>query len=168
MELDTKQKVLVAFYMEYQKDIPEMEKNIKPTTLGIDHKSFSIALEKLQSEGYIKDVVLQHGGNEPWAIMVWQDNAKLTRLGINYVESKLEIGPTLTGIEKVKETGKRLAEWGQEQFKDFSAKIIAEMASKAMGQQKTSKKRACGLFFIKRDSLSVGEIWNYKGGGIIK
>jgi len=36
MELDTKQKVLLAIYMEYQKDIPNMSEAIRAETLGIE------------------------------------------------------------------------------------------------------------------------------------
>lgn len=40
MELDTKQKVLVAIYTEYQKDIPDMEGAISSKVIGIDSNAF--------------------------------------------------------------------------------------------------------------------------------
>lgn len=133
MELDTKQKVLLSFYTEYQKDLPDMENNITPEVLGIDYKRFSIALEKLQSEGLIKEVVFQYGGNDPAPLMSWWDKAKMTREGINYIESKMAIEPTLTGLEKVKEVSHKAGIWGFEQIKELAAKVIAEIINKTVG-----------------------------------
>jgi hypothetical protein len=36
MKFDTKQKILIAIYIEYQKDKPNMKANIKGTVLGIE------------------------------------------------------------------------------------------------------------------------------------
>ena len=52
MDLDSKQKVLLAIYTEYQKDIPKMEL-ITNVNLDMDSQVFRIAVDKLQSEGFI-------------------------------------------------------------------------------------------------------------------
>lgn len=133
MELDTKQKVLLAIYLEYQKDLPEMKENIRAQALQIDAEVFRVAIEKLQNEGLVKDANISYGGNGPYPLFVITDYIKMTTKGINYVESKLNIEPTLTGLEKAKEVAKNIGLWGLDQFKDFSARVIGEIAGKAIG-----------------------------------
>lgn len=52
MQLDSKQKVLMAIYAEYQKDIPDMDL-VSFESLDMDSKVFYIALDKLENEGLI-------------------------------------------------------------------------------------------------------------------
>lgn len=128
MELDAKQKVLIAIYMEYQKDLPDMKNNIKADMLGLERDVFKIALEKLYNERLIIDVKLTYGGNERVPIMAYTDDIKMTPYGIQYVEEKLKIERTLTGKEKVEGFFKNAASWGWEQLKDIAAKTLAEMS----------------------------------------
>lgn len=129
MEPDTKQQVLLAFYAEYQKDKPVM-KNVSAKTLGMGKEIFDIAVDKLQSEGLIKDASIITGGNSPYPRMVFVENVKMTPYGIDYVEKRLSVNPTSSGTEKVKTLVQKMAEWGLEQSKDFAAKVLAELATK--------------------------------------
>ena len=127
MEFDSKQKVLMAIYTEYQKDIPDMANSIRANILGLDMDVFKIALEKLENERLIIGVKFARGGNSPIPLMAWTDNIKMTTYGIQYVEDKLNIDKTLTGSEKVKNLLSSSASWGWDQFKDIAAKTMAEM-----------------------------------------
>lgn len=142
MNLDTKQKVLIAIYTEYQKDIPEIHNEITPEKLGIDEEIFDIAIVKLENEGLIIDTSLISGmisidSKNRWSISTRLDNTKMTPYGINYVENKLGIDSTLSGFDKVKKVGEKCAIWGWNEFKDITVKILSEMGKhgidKALG-----------------------------------
>lgn len=47
MKLGTKENVLLAIYIEYQKDLPDMG-SVNNTALNMDIDVFNVALEKLQ------------------------------------------------------------------------------------------------------------------------
>lgn len=135
MKLDTKQKVLVAIYTEYQKDIPNMSYNIKAKELGIDGEVFAIALDKLMNEGLITGVNFNKVNNKILATCM--DELMMTRDGIEYVETKLGIEKTLSGTEKVQEMAKKSVNWGWNEFKDITVKVLSEMGKhgidKALG-----------------------------------
>ena len=99
MKLDTKQKVLVAIYTEYQNDIPNMSNNIKASELGIDGEVFAIALYKLMNEGLIRGVNFVKVKHK--IVATYLDELMMTRDGIDYVETKIGIEKTLSGMEKV-------------------------------------------------------------------
>lgn len=120
MELDSKQKLLLAIYTEYQKDLPEMT-SITPENVGIDGKVFYVALEKLENENLINGVRFYMPMS--WNLLT----TKMTNYGLEYVEEKLGIQPTLSGSEKVKEVMKKCAEFGYNQLKDFAVKVAAEL-----------------------------------------
>ena len=128
-ELDTKQKVLLAMYVEYQKDLPEMDKNIRPDILGITRDVFYVALEKLVNEGWI-NVRLSYADGRSFPFMAYLDKAKLTRDGINYVENKLKIDKTLNGKDKVRQIVEKAGSWGFSQLKDIAVKALAEMIAR--------------------------------------
>lgn len=127
MKLDTKQKVLIAIYTEYQKDLPKMFDNITPEKLGIDEDVFKVAIDKLQNEELINGatVTLCLGQDYPDVLI---DFVKMTRDGIDYVENVIGIEKTLTGIEKVKAIIAKMTEWGFDQLKDIAARTLNEMA----------------------------------------
>lgn len=125
MKLDTKQKVLVAIYTEYQKDTPNMSSNIKAKELGIDGEVFAIALDKLMNEGLITGVNFNKVNNKILATCM--DELMMTRGGIEYVETKLGIEKTLSGTEKVQEMAKKSVNWGWNEFKDITVKVLSEM-----------------------------------------
>ena len=128
MKLDTKQKVLLAIYIEYQKDIPNIEQEVKADKLGIGLDEFKIAIAKLENEGLIRGTVISNMGNSKWGIgIVALDDTKMTPYGIDYVETKLGIDKTLNGMEKVQDMAKKSANWGWNEFKDITVKVLAEM-----------------------------------------
>ncbi|MDV8112741.1 YjcQ family protein [Bacillus sp. BAU-SS-2023] len=130
MKLDTKQKVLVAIYTEYQKDIPNMINNIKAKELGIDNAVFEIALDKLMNEGLITGVDFIKSNHQ--ILVTYMDELMMTRDGIEYVETKLGIERTLSGVEKVQEIFKKSADWGWNEFKDITVKVLSEMGKHGM------------------------------------
>lgn len=128
MELDSKQKVLVAFYTEYQKDIPNI-KSITPELLEMDKATFHIAVLKLQNEELIHGAGISKGSRVELHRADIRD-ALPTSKGLEYVESKLDIGPDLTNAEKVKRAIEKTGAWGLVQFKDILSKIAAETIKK--------------------------------------
>lgn len=128
MRLDIKQKVLIAIYTEYQKDIPEIEEKVKPSKLGIGVEEFKIAVIKLENEGLITGTAFHKAGNSKWGVnIVLLDNTKMTPYGIDYVERKLGIDNTLSGFDKVKKVGEKCVTWGWNEFKDITIQVLSEM-----------------------------------------
>ena len=125
MEFDAKQKVLLAIYAEYQKDIPDMEKNVTAAIVGIDQKVFMIALGKLENEGLICGTNFANGGGE--ILCAFLRTTKMTPYGLQYVETKLGIQPEKTGKEKLQEMGKNAASWGWNEAKDIFARVLSEL-----------------------------------------
>ncbi len=126
LELDSKQKVLLAIYAEYQKDKPNMD-SVRHEILGLEIDVFKIAVHKLVNDGLINDATLQYGGNDPVPLYVNLKYCNMTNYGIEYVERKLELDKTLSGEQKVKGMLEKTTQWGWDQFKDFAAKVLAEM-----------------------------------------
>lgn len=133
MELDAKLKVLLAIYTEYQKDLPDMGSSIKADKLKMDRKIYMVAIDKLQNEGLIHGAQVKTGGNSHLPVMVFTDNVKMTRYGIDFVEQKLEIDKSLSGKEKVMAISESAAKWGWGQIKDIAVKVLSEITSKTMG-----------------------------------
>ena len=132
LDLDTKQKVLIAIYTEYQKDLPDMEKNITTHNLGFENDIFKIALNKLTNENLINGVVFLNGGDNPVPAMASVRYCQMTGQGIDYVEDKLDIKPNLSGAEKVAKVIEKSAGWGWDQIKEMCAKTIAEIVKSQM------------------------------------
>ncbi len=132
MELDAKQKVLIAIYTEYQKDRPNMRCAITAENLGLPSDVFQIALEKLHNEGLVNDLIPLKGGSDGYVIYA-PFSAKMSSSGIEYVEGKLNIAPRLSGEEKVKIVIVKATEWGWEQMKDIGSKVLAEIMKSQMG-----------------------------------
>lgn len=128
MKLDSKQKVLIAIYLEYQKDIPNMQENIKPSALGMDKDIFNIAIDKLNNEELITGAIITRAGQGNNIVMLWTRDIMMTREGIEYIEEKIGLSHVLTGEEKIKFVTKNLATSGWEQLKDIAAKTLAEIS----------------------------------------
>ena len=84
MDLDSKQKVLLAIYTEYQKDIPKMEL-ITNVNLDMDSQVFRIAVDKLQSEGFIIGAKIHFPAGNPYPDKLIPHFIKMTREGIEFV-----------------------------------------------------------------------------------
>lgn len=125
-ELDTKQKVLVAIYTEYQKDVPNM-RNVTAASIGLDNDRFAVAIQKLENENLIQGPKYTKGGRGTIPLMVIMDFVMVTNYGLAYVEEKLGIRPTMSSSEKLKEVTKKVTSWGYEELKDFAVKVTAEV-----------------------------------------
>ena len=122
MKLDTKQQVLLAFYIEYQKDLPNM-KNVNNTKLNLDITVFNVALAKLENEGYFKGLLMFSADNDEF-YEVDVNNVKLTRDGIEYVENNFGINKELTAEDKLKYVIKKCGVLGLEALKMFGVEVI--------------------------------------------
>lgn len=127
MQLDTKQQVLVAVYIEYQKDLPDMNRALPE--LNLDMQVLRTALGKLENEGYITGFwgeTKSPGSRERFQPKSFR-LVTMTRDGIEYVETKLGIEKTMTGQEKVEKAKKTFIEQGLDVLTDYAAKVTAEM-----------------------------------------
>jgi len=88
-ELNTKDKVLLAIYEEYQKDVPDMKNNINAKNIGVDLEEYKSAMEKHENEGNIRNVTFTRGGQGDRILLVFTDNLMITDRGIDYVKENL-------------------------------------------------------------------------------
>lgn len=128
LNFDIKQKVLIAIYIEYQKDNPNMKDNIKADKLGIENELFLIALSKLVNEELICGFIPINAKRK--ISMGWTDDIMMTPKGIEYVESKIGISNVLTGKDKVEFIIRKIPEWSLEQLKDIAAKALVDISSR--------------------------------------
>lgn len=135
-ELDTKQKVLIAFYTEYQKDIPNM-KRVVASEIGISQDQFTVSIQKLENENLITGPQYAKGGRGAVPLMVFTDFIMITNYGLQYVEEKLGIQPSMNAGEKVKEVTKKVTAWGYNELKDFTVKVAAELIKGTFSQGPT-------------------------------
>lgn len=128
MELDSKQEVLYAIYLEYQKDLPNM-KNITFKSLDMDLDVYQMALIKLRNEGLIEGLrVIPPGTVTPHRIKGLDiDNLLPTLRGIEYVEEKLEIEGNKSGEEKLLILKEKFGKLGWAVLKDIVSKILIEI-----------------------------------------
>lgn len=134
MELNNKNKVLIAMYKIYNEDIYNLEKVVNADKLGMTFEEFKIALDGLFKDGLIKDVQFARAGNQP-PLPFW-DKASITEKGIDYVENKIGIDKTLDKKEKAKLIIKKCIKYGWEELKDigtsYGAKLTAELVKNNM------------------------------------
>ncbi|WP_455577068.1 hypothetical protein [Anaerosinus sp.] len=126
MDLDSKQKVLLAIYTEYQKDIPKMEL-ITNVNLDMDSQVFRIAVDKLQSEGFIIGAKIHFPAGNPYPDKLIPHFIKMTREGIEFVEEKMEIQRSWTSKEKVEDLKIKFGKLGWDALSDFAAKTLVEI-----------------------------------------
>ncbi len=122
MKLDTKQQVILALYMEYQKDLPKMNE-VNSEALNLDHEVFCVALEKLQTEGYITGFKTLAADNDRFYSVIL-DGVKLTRDGIDYVDNKFGIQKELSAEDKIKYLIKKCGMFGLIALKMFGGEIL--------------------------------------------
>ncbi|MCW3490434.1 hypothetical protein [Dethiobacter alkaliphilus] len=91
MRLDAAQQVLLAIYEETQQENPHLWKAVTARTLGIDATKFKVAVDKLESEGFIHGSLIITGDCCPVPRMVIIDNVKLTPYGMECAERILYI-----------------------------------------------------------------------------
>lgn len=127
MKLDTKQQVLLALYMEYQKDLPKMGE-VNSEALNLDYEVFCVALEKLQTEGYITGLEVHPSINNRF-YKVRLDGVSLTRDGIDYVDNKFGIKKELGAEDKLKYLIKKCGVFGLVALKMFGAEALKTLSN---------------------------------------
>ncbi len=127
MKLDTKQQVLLALYIEYQKDLPDMAR-VTCTALNMDYEVFCVALSKLQTEGYIDGFKAVAAENERFYEIILS-GVRLTRDGIEYVENNFGIQKELTAEDKLQYVIKKCGVFGLSALKTFGVEAL-----KALGE----------------------------------
>ena len=118
MKLGAKEQVLLAIYIEYQKDLPDMG-NINNTDLNMDIDVFNVALEKLQNEEYIRGAAMFSSDNNRF-YTVNTSQMKITKYGIDYVEGCFGIKKELTSYDKIKYIKKQCGVFGYKALKDVA------------------------------------------------
>lgn len=131
MELDAKQKVLIAIYTEYQKDIPDMSL-ITNASLDMDCRVFKIAVDKLQNEDLITGAKIHFPASSPYPDKILCQFIKMTREGIEYVENKMDIKKSWSCREKVEDIKNKAGKLGWESLGDFAAKALVEITKTIM------------------------------------
>lgn len=122
MKLDAKQQVLLALYIEYQKDLPKMD-GVKCSSLNMDIDVFNTALGKLLKEGYINGLYAYPADNNEF-YEVYTKNVGLTKDGIDYVESKFGIEKEISNADKLKYIIKKCGVLGLQALKLFGASAL--------------------------------------------
>lgn len=126
MEFDSKQKLLLAIYTEYQKDVPNM-KSITAQVLGMDHVVFKSAAKKLANEELVNGILLSGETTSGVPVMVDLKLAQMSPQGLAYIESKLGIANTESASVKVGMVQTTVQKLGLDMLTDFAAKVAAEM-----------------------------------------
>ncbi len=86
--MSVKDKVLLAIYDEYQKDIPNMDANVTWSKLQLNKDEFNIALDKLDKEGLINGLRAARGaGNK--ILIAYLNEVTPSVHGIRYVKQNL-------------------------------------------------------------------------------
>lgn len=126
MKTDTKSQVLLAVYIEYQKDLPKMG-NITNTALNMDIDVFHAALQKLENEGMIHGLSVFAADNDAF-YHVDTANMKLTRDGIAYIEQTFGIRKELTAADKLNYVIKKCGVYGLQALKLFGVEALKAIA----------------------------------------
>lgn len=109
MKLTSKETVMLAVYIEYQKDLPQM-KNINHTALNMDKDVFNTALDKLSNERYITT-----------------ENIKPTPEGLIYAEKYFSIQKYDTAAEKIEYIIKKCGTFGFSALKLFAVSAMEHL-----------------------------------------
>ena len=132
LELSAKDKILLSIYLEYQKDLPDMERAITAQSLKLEHEEFNYGVMKLRNENLI------NGGRFPEAhgkiIMAFMNDVMPSNWGIKYVEERLLQDKNIDASENDPKTGnikkviRNAVAFGWNEIKDIAAKTLAEMS----------------------------------------
>jgi len=125
MILQAKQQILIALYLEGQKDRPHMEK-ITPQILGITAEQFNSSITDLLDAEWIKDVkIIDEDAGIPLFIDLAQ--VKATHQGIAAVENILEINNWWEPAKKVEKIKRQAAAFRLTALENFAAKVLADI-----------------------------------------
>ena len=126
MKLDTKAQVLLALYIEYQKDLPKMQ-NVTCTSLNMDVDVFNAALRKLSTERYIEGLDIFPADNDEF-YAVSTENVYLTIDGIEYIEKNFGIKKELTSSDKIRYIAAKCGVLGLQALKAAAINAFAHIS----------------------------------------
>lgn len=133
MELSAKDKILLAMYTEYQKDIPDMDSVVTMKNLCLNKEEFYIGIEKLLNEHLINGGGYSRG-NKNRIITAFLNDAMPSVYGLRYVEEKLLLDTNNNAEEEDPRTGnikkviRNAITFGWGEIKDIAAKTLAEIS----------------------------------------
>lgn len=122
MDTDKKTQVLLALYIEYQKDLPRM-RNVTAAALEMDADVFNISLVKLETEGYITGLKA-FAADDKRFYGVDTSGVMLTRDGLDRAEHVLEIERAQSSKEKLKRAAVKCGALGLRALKLFAAAAL--------------------------------------------
>jgi YjcQ protein len=122
--LDAKRKILLAIFLEYQKDIYNMD-DITPENLEMEKQVFNVAVHKLQHEGYIEGAHISLIKGEIYFVRIRE--ALPTPRAIHYLEQEFELQANANSEEKSKRILKSLLDSGMERAESILSKVVAEL-----------------------------------------
>lgn len=108
MSIDAKLFVLYAIYVEYQKDLPDMEA-VTAEALGIDEDVFIMAVLKLCNEGYITGAIPKYVDQLGYPVTVDMTRVMPTQKGIETAAADLG-ADARTGGERVRQLISRICQ----------------------------------------------------------
>jgi len=125
MELNAEQQVLLAMYIEYKKDLPNMD-TVKAEYLGMETAVFYEALDKLDSKDYLINFKQSRGGKGNKIYIVWLAGVSLRSEALREAESLLA---ELKFKENTAENATmNIFKTLKEDTKDLIAKYFAELS----------------------------------------
>jgi len=125
MKLQTKQQILIALYLESQKDRPHMEK-ITPNGLLITQEKFNSSIMELMEDELIKDAkIIDEDAGIP--LFIAMNQVKTTHQGISEVENILEINNWWEPEKKVEKVKRKAAELSLTALENFAAKVLEDI-----------------------------------------
>ena len=130
MSIDAKLFVLYAIYVEYQKDLPDMEA-VTAEALGIDEDVFNVAVLKLCNEGYITGAEPIYVDQLAYPVSVDMSRVMPTQRGIESASGDLA-ATARTGGERVRQMAGKFIEYGWQGLTDFAAKVLVEIGKHAL------------------------------------
>lgn len=124
MELSAEQQVLLALYIEYQKDLPNME-NVTFKNLEMDKDIFNEALNKLDKKGYMQDFISARGSNNK-ILVPFLSGVSLSKPALTECEQLLE--SLKFSNESAESISMKIFKSVKEDIKDIIARYWAEMS----------------------------------------
>ena len=126
MKIDAKHKLLYAIYIEYLKDLPNME-SVQFNSVGLEWEVYLAALSKLENEGFITHISPRQVIIDPLEYEIVQGtlfNFSMTKQGIDYVETQLYVDEYAFAQVKLE----RLSAV----FKELGCDELSKLAEKAL------------------------------------
>lgn len=129
MNLNKKQQIMTAIYVESQKNNPHTQE-VTSAVLAIEHEKFKAGVEALLNEKLIS----VHATSDSPPNSFGSTETAITLEGKVYIEDKLEINDWWDPIKKVEKAKKQAMSFGLDPLVDFINTVLVDMQIKASGQ----------------------------------